>query len=136
MFLLLCHQFLGSWCTWARADMILLHSHTSVAASKGCLKLESALGNHIQITSMKCARLAPVQIQPPHADSWKIISALQTPALAASDQIQANLLYTCYACDLLGVPQVPFPKECKQPWPGQCYPVGEAEGGLIRAHLC
>lgn len=117
--------------------MALLHSHTSPAARKGFLKLQGALGNNIQISSMKCVCLAPLQIQPPHADSWQIISALQTPALAAaSDQIQANLLYSCCVCELLGVPQVLLPKECKQPWPGQCCPVGEAKGNLIRANLC
>lgn len=115
--------------------MALLHTHTSAAARKGFLKLQGALGNHIQISSVKCARLAPLQIQPPHADSWQIISALQTPALAASDQIQANL-YPCCVCDLLGVPQILLPKECKQPWPGQCCLVGKAKGGLIRARLC
>lgn len=116
--------------------MALLHSHTSTAARNGFLKLQGALGKHIQISSMKCVHLAPLQIQPPHADSWQIISALQSPALAASDQIQANLLYPCCVCDLLGVPQVLLPKECKQLCPGQCCPLGEAEGGLIRAHLC
>lgn len=85
--------------------MALLHSHTSTAPRKGFLKLQGALGKHIQSSSMKCVRLAPPQIQPPHADSWQITSVLQTPALPASDPIQANLLYPCCVCDLLGVPQ-------------------------------
>lgn len=102
---------------------------------KGFLKLQGSLGNRIQKSSVKCTCLAPLQIKPPHAGSWQIVSILQTPVLAASDQIQTNLPYPCCVCDLLGVPQVQLAKECKQPWPEQCCPVGEAEGSLVRAHL-
>lgn len=89
----------------------------------------------LQKSSVKHTRLAPLQVKLPHAGSWQITAALQTPALAASDQIPTNLPYSCCVCDLLGAPQVLLAKECKQPWPEQCCPVGEAEGGLIRAHL-
>lgn len=56
----------------------------------------------IQESSVKCAGLAPLQIKPPQAGSWQIISALQTLALAASDQIQTNLPCPCCVCDQLG----------------------------------
>jgi len=57
---------------------------TAVLPGRSFLKLHGGLGNRIQQSSVKRTRLAPLQIEPPHAGSWQIVSALQTPALAAS----------------------------------------------------